>query len=177
MKGAGKHEHITCRSDSNLCGIELPVDDSLNLAILLLLWKSQFKVTVRAFKSLRNILARFQLIPSFQSLVMRLQTLVGHKAQKIDCCVNSCMAFTGCYEDLEACLSWELPYYYSANRPRLNPNARIRADRVSQKSRKQFIYFPIIIYTAFKDFSTQNLLTYKSRGYYYSMQVLKEQKS
>ena len=80
MKGVGKYEYITYRSDSNLCSIKLPVDDSLDLAILILLWKSQFRVTVRVFKSLRNILARFQLMPSFQSLVTRLQKLVGYQA-------------------------------------------------------------------------------------------------
>ena len=87
------------------------------------------------------------------------------------------MAFTGRYEDLEACPCREPRYYYPANGPRLNPNARIRAVRLCQKSSKQFTYFPIVVRTAFKHFCTQNLLTYNSRGYYYRMQVLKEQKS
>ena len=122
---------------------DLPVTEELNLAILLLLWKSQFKIPVWAFKSLRNILARFQLIASFQTLVTKLQHLVGYKAQKIDCCINLCMGFTGRYKDLQECRCEEPRFYYPRQRACLNPNARVRQDRLQLKPRKTFTDFPI----------------------------------
>ncbi|KAI5807700.1 hypothetical protein DFH27DRAFT_523301 [Peziza echinospora] len=57
----------------------LPVEPDLGLCLFLLQWKSHFKISVRAFKALRRIMAIFKLLPSFQIAVSRaaLHSLAG----------------------------------------------------------------------------------------------------
>lgn len=51
-------------------------------------------------------------------LYRRMDILSGIKPEIYHCCPDSCMAYTGPYEDLEKCMHCKLPRYWPSGRPR-----------------------------------------------------------
>jgi hypothetical protein len=77
----------------------MEVDDSSKLLIELMHWKSIGGTSDRGFQRLRKILeSRFEL-PSIHTALLHLQTRTGFQCRRIDCCKNSCLAYTGEYSD------------------------------------------------------------------------------
>ncbi|CAE7076308.1 unnamed protein product [Rhizoctonia solani] len=92
-------------------------------------------------------------LPKHHALRTRIARLSGIKGVRIDCCVNSCMAFTGPFAVLNYCLYCEEDRY----RPRPTPNAR-------PSPRKYFQYLPLIprLINMYRHPQTADLLAYRS---------------
>lgn len=92
-------------------------------------------------------------LPSAATLRTRAGVLSGLRGSAIDCCFNSCIAYTGDYADEEQC-----PH---CAEPRYKPHPRFPARRIP---RRQFQYLPIIARLAnlFRDPSMARKLRYRS---------------
>ncbi|KAM5545162.1 hypothetical protein V8D89_001273, partial [Ganoderma adspersum] len=66
-------------------------------------------------------------LPSFQRIRARVAFLAGISPEKYNCCVNSCITYTGPHAELDACPYCKEPCYDSYNAPR-----------------RQFTYLPFI---------------------------------
>jgi Transposase family tnp2 len=89
------------------------------LMLRLLSWKVKHNIADNAFTDLLPLIIpdpshRF----SLYSVKKLAATISGVETVALDCCVKSCIAFTGRYSDLQAC-----PH---CNGPRLNPSGRPR---------------------------------------------------
>ncbi|KAI5810879.1 hypothetical protein DFH27DRAFT_596769 [Peziza echinospora] len=109
--------------------------------------------------------------------VNQLQELVGYQVQRLHCCVNGRIAFTGRYAGIDKCPCGGARY--QATKQRLpvhnNPNEEqepLRARDRALKPRKSFFYFPIIPRLLLQYANTERvkaLATYaKQREKYYS---------
>jgi hypothetical protein len=72
-------------------------------------------------------------LPTTAKLRTRIGVIAGLRGTPVDCCVNSCVAFTGPYADEEQC-----PH---CPEPRYKPDPHFPNRRVA---RQQFQYIPII---------------------------------
>lgn len=98
------------------------------MELRLLWWKIRHNISDNAFDKLSNILTiDISNLSSLYINQMRLKNLTGIESVNVDCCTNSCIAYTGTYETLDSC-----PY---CNEPRLNDKA---------KPRKRFNTIPLI---------------------------------
>lgn len=92
-------------------------------------------------------------LPKHYALRTRIARLSGIKGVRIDCCVNSCMAFTSPFDALDYCLCCGENRY----RSRLDPNA-------PRTARKYFQYIPLIprLINMYRHPETANVLAYRS---------------
>jgi hypothetical protein len=74
-------------------------------------------------------------LPSEQRIRTRAKTLAAFDGVKIDCCINSCIAYTGVYEKLVACP------YEECKEPRFEPHPKRPG---KQRARYHFLYLPLI---------------------------------
>jgi hypothetical protein len=103
-----------------------PPGDSLRLFLRLAEWADS--VSRDAYTELRHILRDLDIqLPSLRCREARLRGVTGIQHRAIDCCFNSCIAFTGKYSDVQEC-----PF---CKEPRKHPT--------SGRPRKQFIYIPL----------------------------------
>ncbi|KAF8599738.1 hypothetical protein BDV93DRAFT_448838, partial [Ceratobasidium sp. AG-I] len=92
-------------------------------------------------------------LPTAAKLRTRIGVLAGLHGSAVDCCINSCVAYTGNYHDEEHC-----PY---CNEPRFKPHPSVPARRVA---RMRFQYIPIIprLINLFRDATMARNLRYRS---------------
>jgi hypothetical protein len=92
-------------------------------------------------------------LPKHYVLRTRMACLSGIKGVRIDCCVNSCMAFTAPFNVLDYCLHCGEDRYHSCN----NPDAR-------RSPRKYYQYIPLIprLINMYRHPQTVELLSYRS---------------
>lgn len=92
-------------------------------------------------------------LPTSDKLHSRIGALAGLRGAAIDCCINSCMAYTGDYKDEDTC-----PY---CTEPRYKSHPSVPARRVP---RMPFPYIPIIprLPTLFLDPTMARKLRYRS---------------
>ncbi|KAH7905238.1 hypothetical protein BJ138DRAFT_977437, partial [Hygrophoropsis aurantiaca] len=82
--------------------------------------------TENAFNELKYVFPAANL-PSLKQTKSRVNFLAGLEPQQYDCCLNSCIAFTGPHETLDTCPHCREPRYNSSGR-----------------ARKKFPYIPVI---------------------------------
>ena len=103
------------------------LDENLDLFLDILIWSQG--ISRAKYSSLLDILkARGFHLPSHFRLQSYLRNIINLRPQYFDCCVNSCMAYTGQYSDLTACSNCQEPRYVSN----------------SQRSRKTFCFISLI---------------------------------
>ncbi|KAG8743239.1 hypothetical protein FRC10_000240 [Ceratobasidium sp. 414] len=92
-------------------------------------------------------------LPSASKLCTRVGVVAGLRSTEVDCCVNSCVAFTGPYKDEEYC-----PH---CPEPRYKPNPRFPDRRVA---RRVFQYIPIIprLIALYRNLAMARKLRYRS---------------
>lgn len=97
-----------------------------------------------------NQLANF---PKPSTIKTQVPRLTGMSGIKIHCCVNSCVAFTGPYENLESCPVCAT-HRYKVNKNR--PDQRV--------PRRTFLYIPLIprLVNMYRDKETARLLRYRA---------------
>ena len=74
-------------------------------------------LTEEAFKDIPEAFGADE-FPSLQKIRSRMAFLSGIKAERYDCCINSCMAYTGSLADLDACPHCKEPRYNQYASPR-----------------------------------------------------------
>lgn len=95
----------------------------------------------QGYHELRRIIElRYQhKIPSLRRRDRQLERLTGIKAEEIDCCINSYMAYTGKYRDRQVCRLCNHPRY------RLCSEGSSRAQGCSPcEPYRTFIYIPLL---------------------------------
>jgi hypothetical protein len=92
-------------------------------------------------------------LPSHARLRTQIGAISGMRGARIDCCVNSCVAYTGPYAEETVC-----PY---CPEPRYKPNPR---DPTRLVSRRVFVYLPIIprLMNLFRDPAMAQRMRYRS---------------
>ncbi|KAF8595637.1 hypothetical protein BDV93DRAFT_409083, partial [Ceratobasidium sp. AG-I] len=92
-------------------------------------------------------------LPTAATLRARIGVLAGLRGSAIDCCINSCIAYTGDYSDEEDC-----PY---CSEPRYKPHPHVPARRVA---RLRFQYIPIIprLINLFRNHAMAQKLRYRA---------------
>lgn len=106
----------------------MDVDEALYIQIAS--WRQANKITDRAYTELRAVAStQGWELPSLRKRYNRLQSVSGIRPRLLDCCRNSCIAFTGDYEDLSQCLVCQSERY---------------RDATTKKPYQQFIYVPLV---------------------------------
>lgn len=96
-------------------------------------YKVDTDISTTAFEKLPRAFPELSTVQSLYRTRTRIARLSGVKGVDIDCCINSCVAFTGTIKDMEKCpYCYEARYEMDAN----NPNQR--------HARSRFRYIPII---------------------------------
>jgi len=105
-------------------------------------------ITRRSFNQMRYAFRHKLVIDSEWAMIRRISQLAGINPIKIDCCIKSCIAYTGKYELLERC-----PF---CRQPRFTNDRKIR---------RTFKYIPLIpqIQSFFQSLSMIERMTYRSR--------------
>jgi hypothetical protein len=113
-------------------------------------------ITGRAFSKLpRAFPSRLHDLPSEKVVRNHVAKLAGIKGVRIDCCVNSCIAYTGVYKDLRVCP------YRGCKEPRFEPDP----DKPGQeRTRRFFQYIPLIprLINLYRDPDTAKKLMYRT---------------
>lgn len=119
-----------------------------------------YKVTMDisgcTFSDLSHVFpTRLQDLPSEMRICKRAKTLAAFDSVKIDCCVSSCIAYTGVYKDLTACPHLE------CKQPRFEPDPnKPRKSRV----RRFFSLIPLVphLLNMYRDCAMAKKLRYRS---------------
>ncbi|EUC56560.1 transposase family Tnp2 protein [Rhizoctonia solani AG-3 Rhs1AP] len=117
-------------------------------------YKVETNITANAYDKLpRAFPDELGTLPKQYALRTRMARLSGIKGVRIECCVNSCMAFTKPFDTLDNCLFCDEDRY----RPRKDPNA-------PRTARKFFQYIPIIprLINMYRHPDTAKQLAYRS---------------
>ncbi|KAG9079918.1 hypothetical protein FRC06_007318 [Ceratobasidium sp. 370] len=98
-------------------GFQLPDEDGLLVEGFN--YKVDTKITGRAFSKLpRAFPGRLGDLPTEERIRTRVATLAGIQGVFLDCCINSCMAYTGTYKRFDKCLyCGEARYKPNPDRP------------------------------------------------------------
>ncbi|KAF8599809.1 hypothetical protein BDV93DRAFT_448691 [Ceratobasidium sp. AG-I] len=117
-----------------ILGYDIP--DSDMLVMQAFNYKVDTDISGAAFSKLpRAFPTRLNDLPSEKRIRTRVTTLSGMEGVKIDCCFNSCVAYTGAYRDLTECP------YPKCGLSRFEPDP----DNIGQqRPRKMFFYVPLI---------------------------------
>jgi hypothetical protein len=83
----------------------IEVEPWLKLGIVLLRWKSRKNISTHAYNELRKDLDGCLNIkvPSDRTIITHLQRITGLYPQKVDCCLNGCLAYVGRYRRAKKC--------------------------------------------------------------------------
>jgi hypothetical protein len=81
-------------------------------------YKLQSHTSDRNFAKLRKAFPMNPPLPSLDSVRRRIRLLSGFRAQQYHCCINSCCAFTGPFEDDTLCPYCKEPRYDTSGNPR-----------------------------------------------------------
>src|SRR6185369_16977061 len=89
--------------------------------------KSHFSMTDALFKEIMDAFSEHPV--SLYCATRKLMSLISIKPQWIDCCIDSCCAFTGIYQMLDTCPECDKPRYIQKNGKR--------------RCRKKMAFFPL----------------------------------
>ncbi|QRV81550.1 Transposase family tnp2 [Ceratobasidium sp. AG-Ba] len=117
-------------------------------------YKVDTDISGRAFSKLpRAFPDELGTLPSEKIIRKRASRLSGFDPIRIHCCVRSCVAFTGIYENLDACPLCKEPRY------------KWNAEKEAWRPRRVFQYLPLIprLVNMFRDPKTAHALGYRAR--------------
>lgn len=109
-----------------------------------------------AFSKLsRAFPTRLHDLPSEQCIRTRVTTLAAFDGVKVDCCINSCIAYTGVYKDLDTCP------YLECKQPRFEDDPN---NPGKQRAQCVFLYIPLIprLLNMYRDRAMAKKLRYRS---------------
>ncbi|QRV85537.1 Transposase family Tnp2 protein [Ceratobasidium sp. AG-Ba] len=117
-------------------------------------YKVYTDITGKAFDLLPHAFPQFHL-PKPSEYDTRVAKLSGIKGTRIDCCINSCVAYTGPYRKSKDCPSCG-EARYKIKRHQGRPNQRV--------ARRHFLYIPLIprLVNMYRDPATAKLLGYRA---------------